>query len=108
MNWYTTGQMLHAIRIGQKASTPDGRTVLRTARGLFWSGGRADGTVVELKDYLFTEIWNLYEDAESLEAGAGREAQERREREMLENQYEEVRRLGSISGKANAEQEGQL
>ncbi|WP_151733175.1 hypothetical protein [Paenibacillus tengchongensis] len=92
MDWYTTGQMLHAIRIGQKASTPDGRTVLRTTRGLFWNGGRADGMLVELKDYLFTEIWTIYEDEESLEAGAGKEQQELREREMLENQYEEVRR----------------
>lgn len=35
MEWYTFGQMLMAIRMGQKAETPDGRMVMRTSTGLF-------------------------------------------------------------------------
>ncbi|MNH46247.1 hypothetical protein D3C71_1991180 [compost metagenome] len=62
MKWYTFGQMLMQIRIGQKAATPEGRTVLRTARGLFWQGGRLAGAAVEIKDYLFSNIWTIFED----------------------------------------------
>lgn len=91
MEWYTFGQLLMHIRIGQKGSTPDGRTVLRTASGLFWQGGRMDGTAVEIKEYLFSDIWRIYEDEQSLKHSSGREEQERKEREMLENQYEELR-----------------
>lgn len=91
MEWYTLGQMLMKIRMGQKASTADGRTVIRTAGGLFWTGGRQHGRVVEIKDYLFSDIWRIYEDEESLRESAGREELEQREREMLENQYEELR-----------------
>ncbi|UQZ35034.1 hypothetical protein C2I18_16800 [Paenibacillus sp. PK3_47] len=91
MEWYTLGQMLMKIRIGQKAATADGRTVMRTADGLFWTGGREHGRAVEIKDYLFSDIWRIYEDEESLQESAGREERERREREMIENQYEELR-----------------
>lgn len=79
------------IRIGQKAATPDGRTVLRTSGGLFWLEGRLAGETVEIKDYLFSDIWTIYEDEESLREGSVREEHERREREMLVNQYEEAR-----------------
>lgn len=91
MKWYTFGQMLMQIRIGQKAATPDGRTVLRTSGGLFWQEGRLAGRVVEIKDYLFSDIWTIFEDEESLRESGGREEHERREREMLVNQYEEQR-----------------
>ncbi|WP_054938964.1 hypothetical protein [Paenibacillus ihuae] len=91
MKWYTLGQMLMQIRIGQKAATPDGRTVLRTSRGLFWQNGRSAGASVEIKGYLFSDIWNIFEDDESLRESAGREELEQREREMLANQYEEIR-----------------
>ncbi|WP_310831581.1 hypothetical protein [Paenibacillus pedocola] len=91
MKWYTFGQMLMQIRIGQKAATPDGRTVLRTSKGLLWQNGRSAGAAVEIKDYLFSDIWNIFEDDESLQESAGREELEQREREMLANQYEEIR-----------------
>ncbi|WP_156995793.1 hypothetical protein [Paenibacillus stellifer] len=29
MEWYTFGQMLIHLRLGQKAATPDGRTLVR-------------------------------------------------------------------------------
>lgn len=91
MKCYTFGQMLMAIRIGQKAETPDGRIVMRTAEGLFWTSGIFSGRVVEIKDYLFSDLWQIYEDEESKQVGIDREKHERREREMLENQYEELR-----------------
>ncbi|WP_379132246.1 hypothetical protein [Paenibacillus sp. sgz500958] len=91
MEWYTFGQMLMNVRTGQKASTPDGRTVLRTPAGMFWRGGTMDGKIVEIKDYLFSDLWRIYEDEESLKERGNRGEHERREREMLENQYEELR-----------------
>ncbi|AIQ72601.1 MULTISPECIES: hypothetical protein [Paenibacillus] len=91
MEWYTFGQMLMAIRMGQKAETPDGRMVMRTSTGLFWINGILKGKVVEIKDYLFSDLWRIYEDEESQQEGIGREQHEQREREMLENQYEELR-----------------
>lgn len=91
MEWYTFGQMLMNIRLGQKAVTPDGRTVLRTAEGLYWLGGRMDGSAVVIKDYLFSDIWRIYEDEDSLKESGGREDRERKIREMIENQYEEER-----------------
>lgn len=47
--------------------------------------------MVEIKDYLFSDLWRIYEDEESQQEGIGREQHEQREREMLENQYEELR-----------------
>lgn len=91
MKWFTFGQMLMQIRIGQKAATPDGRTVIRTSGGLVWQGGRLSGTVVEVRGYLFSDIWTISEDEASLQTGGDREAHERREHEMLVNQYEEAR-----------------
>jgi hypothetical protein len=91
MEWYTFGQMLIAIRIGQKATTPDGRTLLRTSDGLFWNGGRLDGTIVEVKDYLFSDLWRIDEDEMSQEAEEKQAEHERKEQQMLENQYEELR-----------------
>lgn len=91
MECYTFGQMLMAIRIGQKAETPDGRTVIRTSEGLVWTSGILSGRIVEIKDYLFSDLWQIYEDEESINVGLDREKHERREREMLENQYEELR-----------------
>ncbi|OMF88867.1 hypothetical protein [Paenibacillus sp. FSL R7-0273] len=91
MQWYTFGQMLAQIRIGQTAATPDGRAVIRTRGGLLWQGGRLGGTVVEVRDYLFSDIWTISEDEAGGPENEMREAHERREREMLVNQYEEVR-----------------
>lgn len=59
--------------------------------GTFWINGILKGKVVEIKDYLFSDLWRIYEDEESQQEGIGREQHEQREREMLENQYEELR-----------------
>ena len=91
MECYTFGQMLMNIRMGQKAETPDGRMVMRTSAGLVWTSGILYGKTVEIKDYLFSDLWQIYEDEESKKEGIGREKHEKREREMLENQYEELR-----------------
>jgi len=91
MECYTFGQMLMTIRMGQKAETSDGRIVMRTSAGLIWTNGILNGKTVEIKDYLFSDLWQIYEDEESMKEGIGREKHEKREREMLENQYEELR-----------------
>lgn len=52
MDWYTLGNMITRIRIGQKASTPGfSRTVIRRPDGLFWVGGIWSGQVVQLRDF---------------------------------------------------------
>ncbi len=91
MECYTFGQMLMTIRMVQKAETPDGRIVMRTSAGLIWTNGLLNGKTVEIKDYLFSDLWQIYEDEESMKEGVRREKYEEREREMLENQYEELR-----------------
>ncbi|KAA9004689.1 hypothetical protein F4V43_10215 [Paenibacillus spiritus] len=90
MQWYTLGQLLAVMRPGQKASTPDGRTVVRTDRGLEWSGGRENGRLVELRDPLFSDLWTFSgeEDSRSRTSRDSRAAWAR-EREMIVNQYEE-------------------
>lgn len=106
MEWYTFGQMLMQIRLGQKAVTPDGRTVIRTSGGLVWQEGRLAGAVVEIRDYLFSDIWTIIQDEESLREAGDREAHERREREMLVNQYEEARQMFLERRKDPAEEAG--
>ena len=92
MEWFTFGNMLGKIRIGQKASTPGfSRTVIRTPSGLYWTGGMWNGKVVEIRDYLFSDIWTIYEDEESLTWEEYREPLEREIIEMIMNQYEEER-----------------
>lgn len=92
MEWFTFGNMLETIRIGQKASTPCfSRTVIRTPSGLYWTGGIWNGKVVEIRDYLFSDIWTIYEDEESLVWEEYREPMERKIIEMITNQYEEER-----------------
>ncbi|WP_046225641.1 hypothetical protein [Paenibacillus dauci] len=92
MNWYTLGQMLSAIRLGQKARTMDGiRIVIRTTDGLLWAEGRLSGQRVSLQDYLFTDLWTIYEDEDTVSWLPQRDSYEQREREMLENQYLEWR-----------------
>lgn len=54
VDWFTLGNMITRIRIGQKASTPGfSRTVIRRPDGLFWVGGIWSGQVVQLRDFLF-------------------------------------------------------
>ncbi|MFB5763686.1 hypothetical protein [Paenibacillus medicaginis] len=92
MEWLTLPSMLSRIRIGQKASTPGfGRTVIRRPDGLYWCGGLLDGKIVEIRDYLFSDIWTLYEDEESLQWVQFREHEEHKEREMIENQVDDLR-----------------
>lgn len=92
MEWFTFGNMLGQIRIGQKASTSGfTRTVIRTPSGLYWSGGIWNGKIVEIRDYLFSDIWTIYEDEESLAWEKYREPLEREITEMITNQYEDER-----------------
>lgn len=98
MAWYTLGQLLSAIRLGQKARTLDGvRIVLRTDAGLVWAEGRTVGQPVSLQEHLFSDLWTIYEDEETQKWLPQREAYERRLHEMLENQYLEwrVERMGN-------------
>lgn len=90
MEWYTFGQMLIHIRLGQKAATPDGRTLVRRPGGLCWTEGERIGALVEIKRHLFSDLWRIFEDEESLIWASGRENAEAEERQMLENQYEEL------------------
>lgn len=90
--WYTFGQLLMRIRLGEQASTPDGRVLIRTPDGLRWKDVQSGGTgkFVEIRDYLFSDLWRI-DPAESVEWLEQRERKEQLEREMLENQYEEIR-----------------
>ncbi|MCM3174386.1 hypothetical protein [Paenibacillus sp. MER 99-2] len=92
MEWYTLGHMITRIRIGQKASTPGlSRTVIRRPDGLFWVGGIWAGQVVQLRDFLFSDIWTIYEDEDTEQWLAFRDSYERKEREMIVNQFEDLR-----------------
>ncbi|KAF6618463.1 hypothetical protein HFE03_04485 [Paenibacillus sp. EKM102P] len=90
MEWYMFGPMISRIRVGQKASTPGySRTVIRRPNGLYWTDGGQAGKVVEIRDYLFSDIWTIYEDEECEPWIGLREQMERREQEMIINQYED-------------------
>ncbi|WP_411345412.1 hypothetical protein ACE3MZ_05160 [Paenibacillus sp. WLX1005] len=92
MTWYTLGQLLSAIRIGQKARTMDGmRVVLRSDAGLVWAEGRTAGQSVGLQEHLFSDLWTIFEDEETQRWLPERDVYERRLHEMLENQYLEWR-----------------
>ncbi|MEY8744056.1 hypothetical protein [Paenibacillus tundrae] len=92
MEWYTLGHMITRIRIGQKASTPGfSRTVIRRPDGLFWVGGIWAGQVVQLRDFLFSDIWTIYEDEDTEQWLAFRDLYERKEQEMIVNQFEDLR-----------------
>ncbi|PYE48563.1 hypothetical protein HUB98_22625 [Paenibacillus barcinonensis] len=92
MDWFTLGNMITRIRIGQKASTPGfSRTVIRRPDGLFWVGGIWSGQVVQLRDFLFSDIWTIYDDEETEQWLEFRTKVEQMEREMIVNQYEDLR-----------------
>ena len=92
MDWFTLGNMITRIRIGQKASTPGfSRTVTRRPDGLFWVGGIWSGQVVQLRDFLFSDIWTIYDDEETEQWLEFRTKVEQKEREMIENQFEDLR-----------------
>lgn len=92
MDWYTLGNMITRIRIGQKASTPGfSCTVIRRPDGLFWVGGIWSGQVVQLRDFLFSDIWTIYDDEETEQWLEFRSQVEQKEREMIVNQFEDLR-----------------
>jgi len=92
VDWFTLGNMITRIRIGQKASTPGfSRTVIRRPDGLFWVGGIWSGQVVQLRDFLFSDIWTIYDDEETEQWLEFRSQVEQKEREMIVNQFEDLR-----------------
>ncbi|ALP35846.1 hypothetical protein ASL14_06345 [Paenibacillus sp. IHB B 3084] len=91
MEWYMFSPMISRIRVGQKASTPGfSRILIRRPEGLYWSGGSQSGKVVEIRDYLFSDIWTIYEDEECEPWIGLREQMEPREQDMIINQYEDL------------------
>ncbi|WP_322907527.1 hypothetical protein [Paenibacillus campi] len=92
MHWHTLAQLLAIIRLGQKARTIDHmRIVMRTTAGLIWAEGRWKGQPVQLQEHLFSDLWTIYEDDDTLHWLPQREQHEARTLEMLENQYVEWR-----------------
>ena len=92
MEWYTLGHMITRIRIGQKASTPGfSRTVIRRPDGLFWVGGIWAGQVVQLRDFFFFFFWTIDEGEDAEQWLAFRDSYERKEQEMIVNQFEDLR-----------------
>ncbi|WPP40586.1 hypothetical protein SK066_18610 [Paenibacillus hunanensis] len=92
MMWHTLAQLLAVIQLGQKARTMDGmRIVIRTTAGLVWAEGRLQGQPVPLQEHLFSDLWTIFEDDDSLVWLAERQQHTERTLEMLENQYLEWR-----------------
>lgn len=90
MQWYTFGQMIAMIRLGQKASTIDeARIMMRTTKGIIWINGRQQGQCVAIQDYLFSDLWRIYDDEDSAISLPERQQYEQQEYHMLENQYME-------------------
>lgn len=90
MQWHTFGQMIAIIRLGQKAITIDeARMIMRTTKGIIWANGREQGRCVEIKDYLFSDLWRICEDEDTSMVVSEREQYEQHEYHMLENQYME-------------------
>lgn len=90
MQWYTFGQMIAMIRLGQKASTIDeARIMMRTIKGIIWVNGRQQGQCVAIQDYLFSDLWRIYDDEDSVISLSERQQYEQQEYHMLENQYME-------------------
>jgi len=46
---------------------------------------------VQLRDFLFSDIWTIYEDEDTEQWLAFRDSYERKEREMIVNQFEDLR-----------------
>ncbi|MBY9077491.1 hypothetical protein KIH86_10915 [Paenibacillus sp. HN-1] len=65
--------MLIHIRLGQKAATPDGRTLVRRPGGLFWTEGERKGALASDQAASLSDLWRIYEDGESLVWTGGRE-----------------------------------
>ncbi|GEM_PF-973315 len=92
MNWYTFGQMLEAIELGQLAEAADGlRRMKLTPEGLVWANGPYSGQLVQVRSYLLSDIWTLLEDNENKTLAEEREYWRHKRTEMLENQWFEQR-----------------
>lgn len=90
--WHTLAQLLSVIRLGQKARTMDHmRIVIRTTAGLVWAEGRWKGQPVQLQEHLFSDLWTIYEDEDTIPWLSQQEKHEQLIIEMLENQYIEWR-----------------
>ncbi|CAM3501535.1 MULTISPECIES: hypothetical protein [Saccharibacillus] len=87
MNWYTFGQMLHAIELGQVAEAADGeRRMKLLPEGMVWLNGPYAGGLVRVQGYLFSDLWTIRED-DPFEPEVEERAKWKRKRtEMLENQ----------------------
>ncbi|QDH22253.1 hypothetical protein [Saccharibacillus brassicae] len=92
MGWYTFGQMLHAIELGQVAEAADGeRRMKLLPEGMVWLNGPYAGGVVRVQGYLFSDLWTIREDDPFEPALEERANWKRKQMEMLENQLFEQR-----------------
>ncbi|OWA34316.1 hypothetical protein B9G55_18560 [Saccharibacillus sp. O16] len=92
MSWYTFGQMLEAIELGQIAVAADGiRRMKLTPEGLVWLNGPYAGNYVQIRSYLFSDIWTLAEEDGDGISTEERKDWRRKRTEMLENQWLEQR-----------------
>ncbi|MEJ8306523.1 hypothetical protein [Saccharibacillus sacchari] len=92
MNWYTFGQMLNAIKLGQVAETADGyRRIRLLPEGLAWITGPYADSLVKVEGYLLSDLWTILEDETSERFAEQRADWERKRMEMLENQLFEQR-----------------
>lgn len=103
MAWYTLGQMLHAIELGQIAEAADGERRMRLhPEGMVWLNGPYAGRLVNIQSYLFSDLWTIHEDEASGISLEERASWKRKQEEMLENQLFEQRArrfdLPSIEG----------
>ena len=92
MGWYTFGQMLNAIKLGQVAEAADRqRRVRLLPEGLSWITGPYAGQLVRVESYLLSDLWRIREDERSERFAEPRAEWERKRTEMLENQLFEER-----------------
>lgn len=92
MNWYTFGQMLNAIKLGQLAEASDGyRRIRLVPEGLVWLTGPYADRLVTVEGYLLSDLWTIREDEISERFAEQRADWERKRMEMLENQLFEQR-----------------
>ncbi|MCQ4086624.1 hypothetical protein [Saccharibacillus sp. JS10] len=92
MNWYTFGQMLNIIQLGQIAEAADRQRQMRLLpQGLVWVNGPYRDRIVQVQDYLLSDLWHIVEDEDSKSWIEKRAEWERKRIEMLESQLFEQR-----------------
>ncbi|WP_172251824.1 hypothetical protein [Saccharibacillus deserti] len=92
MGWYTFGQLLHVIELGQTAEAADGeRRMQLLSEGLVWLNGPYAGQIVRVQNYLLSDLWTIAENERSAAPSEERVRWQRRRLEMLENQWFEQR-----------------